>query len=75
MVAVYVIVLALVYIGLLLVMSVAAVNILNDDIIFTDDGTFSFDRGSLKRVMVKSMIFLAGMCAYIYMLWNFKFID
>ena len=74
MTAVHVILLALVHIGLLVVMSVSAVSILNDDIRFTDDGTFSIDRATVKRIAIKLGIFFVGIVGYIFMLWTFKFI-
>jgi len=67
-------VIALIYIVLLIIMGSALVSIMSDDVSFTDEQKFTWDRVAFGRVAVKGVIFFAAFIGYFLMIYNFKFL-
>ncbi len=74
MITVKVIILALVYISLLIIMGSTLVSIMTDDVSFTDESKFTWDRVALGRVVMKGAIFFVAFVVYFVMIYNFKFL-
>jgi hypothetical protein len=73
-VTIKVVLLALVYIGLLVVMGITLVGIMSNDVQFTDEKGFTWHKGAAKRAMAKGAICFVAFCAYLFMVINFKFL-